>query len=119
VVHRFPISDSGLSWHFLLPLRDMLLINKVKISCIDEEPAALAEDKNRVPAQYGIDEQQAPTQDAQVPEGKGDNALSFPFTGDPLDEEPSRKESLRQKTKDQYVIINAPTRDIVQSEEIE
>ncbi len=84
-------------------------IYQVEIPRIYEKAAALAEDKNGVPAQYRIDKEHPASEYAEVPEGYRDDALSLFFTRYPLHQEPSGEESLRGKAQDEYEIIRAPS----------
>jgi hypothetical protein len=73
----------------------------MEVSQIDQDPAGLSGDEHGVFPVNGIDQENHPPSDAEIPEGKGDDTLLFAFGRDPLDQKTAEKTELPGKTHDQ------------------
>ena len=82
-------------------IRDLfsLSVDQDDVSDVDQASCGLADDKDRVPALYGVDQQDQSPDDAEEPERDRDHTLLLSFGGDPLDEKAHKKQGLTHKAE--------------------
>src|SRR5262249_16231559 len=71
--------------------------DEVEIAGVDEEPGALAQDKDGITAPERVEQEGQAAADRKIPEAAGHNALAQAFGRDPLDEEARGEEGLPKK----------------------
>jgi hypothetical protein len=76
-----------------------LMSDQLQIPQIDQQPGGLSEDKHGVFAVDRITQKNAGLGDTEIPEGGWDNAAFFPFTDQPLQDEPCSKQELANKSQ--------------------
>jgi hypothetical protein len=72
----------------------------VEVPEIDEQAGALSQDEGKRVDRDGVDEEDQPSADAEVPEGERDDRLLPPLGCDPLHEEARREEELPEEPDD-------------------
>ena len=91
-------------------------MNQVKIAEIYDETSRLSENEDGVLFQYGIDEKKRAAADAEIPEGKRNDAYALPFTRNPLDKKSPEKEALADKAEYEQIIVKAVMDHVAKSE---
>jgi hypothetical protein len=89
--------------------------NQIQIPEVYDETAPLSENEHGVLFQYGIDEKQPTSANAEIPEGDRKNALASPLACNPLDQKSAKKQSLTAQPQNQQIIVEKIPDHIVHS----